>query len=191
MEQNQSVEEEVLIEDNKRIVNKGEISREELIKCTRLSAIRGGINFSIIGFLIAVVGFILLITTLNDKFDAKFLPYILIPAGIIIVLLPFILGLFANKFLDIQNKSISNGFKYKYQFDDDVMDITLDSGVAKLHTKLNYLLVYRVVYFGDIVFIYLNSSVVYMLKLSGFENKDEMNKVMLKIDKKYKVKNND
>jgi len=184
-------EKEIIEEESQRIVNKGEISREELIKCTRTSAIRGGLSFSIIGIIIAIIGIALLITTFSNSFDASFLPYILIPCGIIIAALPFVLGLFADKFLDNQNKSISGGFKYKYQFNDDGMDITLDSGVAKLHTKLNYLLIYKVTYFDDVVFIYLNSSVVYMLKLSGFENENDRNTAMKKVDKKYKVKNND
>ena len=174
-----------------RIVNKGEISREELIKATRSNAIRGGISFSIIGVIILVIGVILLITTLTNNFDASFLPYLLIPCGLIIAILPFVLGALSGKILDIQNKSISAGFKYKYQFNDDHMDITLDSGVAKNHIKLNYLLVYKVKYFDDLVFIYLNSSVVYMLKLSCFEKEEDKNIAMKKIDKNYKVKQND
>ena len=184
-------EKEILDDEVSRIVNKGEITREELIKCTRISAIRSGLSFSIIGVIIAIIGIALLITTFTDSFDASFLPYILIPCGIIIAVLPFVLGVFADKFLDKQNRSISTGFKYKYQFGEDGMDITLDSGVAKLHTKLNYLLIYKVSYFDDIVFIYLNSAVVYMLKLSGFENENDRNTAMKKVDKKYKVKNND
>lgn len=180
------------LQESKKIpINKGQISREELIKCIRTNTIKSSINFSFIGLIILVLGISLLVTTLTDGFDAKFLPYILIPCGILILALPFILGMFAPVFLDKQNNTIKDGFVYKYQFDDVYMDIVYDSGVAKLHTKLNYALISKVIYFNDVVFIYLNSTVVYMLKLSGFENKDEMNAVMKKIDRKYKVKKND
>lgn len=183
-----SLNKEVEHSEVKRIVNKGEITRSDLIKLTRNNSIRSGLSFSVIGVIITIIGVSLLVSTLTDNFDAKFLPYVLIPCGVIIAILPLILGLFASMFVDRQNRAIARGFKYKYQFDENEMDITLDSGVAKLHQKLNYLLVYKVQYFDDIVCVYLNSSVVYMFKLSGFENDDDKNKVMIKIDKNYKVK---
>ncbi len=177
------------IDDNReRIINKGEITRDDLVKVTRVNSIRGGLSFSIIGFVILLAGIVLLVTTLNNNYDASFLPYVLMPCGFIIAALPYVLGLFASKFVDIQNKAISNGFKYKYQFGEYEMDITLDSGVAKFYQKINYLLVYKVAYFDDVVCIYLNSSVVYMFKLSNFNNDEERNNVMKKIDKNYKVK---
>ncbi len=175
-------------ENNERIINKGEISRDDLIKVTRSNSVRGGLSFSIIGIIIFIAGVLLLITTLSNNYDASFLPYILMPCGFIIAALPYILGIFASKFVDIQNKAISYGFKYKYQFSENEMEITLDSTIAKFHQKINYLLIYKVAYFGDIVCVYLNSSVVYMFKLSNFNNDDEKNMVMKKIDKNYKVK---
>ncbi len=183
-----SLNEDTLSSNVKRIVNKGEITRNDLIKLTKNNSIRSGLSFSVIGVIISIIGVSLLVSTLTNNFDAKFLPYVLIPCGVIITLLPLILGLFAPVFVDKQNRAIAKGFKYKYQFDESEMDITLDSGVAKLHQKLNYLLIYKVQYFDDVVCIYLNSSVVYMFKLSGFENDLDKNKVMIKIDKSYKVK---
>ena len=108
-------EKEILDDEVSRIVNKGEITREELIKCTRISAIRSGLSFSIIGVIIAIIGIALLITTFTDSFDASFLPYILIPCGIIIAVLPFVLGVFADKFLD----NLYNNSEWGYGFSID------------------------------------------------------------------------
>ena len=65
------------LQESKRIpINKGQISREELIKCIRTNTIKSSINFSFIGLIILMLGIALLVTTLTDGFDAKFLPYI-------------------------------------------------------------------------------------------------------------------
>lgn len=174
------------------IINKGEITRDDLINTYKKSILKSSILFSIVGALTFIVGICFLFSYFGDK-DKNTLVYSLglILVGALIVGLPFIIILFVPSIMAKQNKGIIDGFKYKYLFSNDRVDITLVSDETKSHTTLKYSLISKTVTLGDMVTIYLNANVVYMFKLSGFETLDDKNKAMLKIDKKYKVKNND
>lgn len=180
--------------EEKNILNKGEITREDIIHFSRISMIKNTICFTLIGAILFILGFSLLIAHLaSSKNDNLLLFYSLglLVCGALIIGLPFVIVAILPSIMSRQNKSIINGFKYKYLFTNDTVDITLVSDVSKIHTSLNYLLIYKVKVFGDMVFIYLNSNVLYMLKLSGFENKEDMMFVAEKMNLKIKVKEND
>ena len=174
------------------IINKGEITREELLNTYKKSILKSSISFSIVGIIIAIIGLCFLFSYFDDK-DKLTLIYSLglILVGLLVVGLPFIIILFIPSIMAKQNKGIIDGFKYKYLFSNDRVDITLVSDETKSHTTLKYNLISKTVTHGDMVTIYLNANVVYMFKISGFNTIDDMNKAMLKIDKKYKVKNNE
>lgn len=191
MELNEEIDEFQI--EEKSIINKGEITRDEIIKASRRNLLKGSISFSVIGLIVFLVGFVLLITWLKNKDDNTTLYYsfAMMILGALVIGLPFIISLFLPSMLTSQNAAIMGGFKYKFLFTNNSVDITLVSDVSKTHTSLNYRLIKKVKVYGDIAFIYLNSNVVYMIKLSNFETKDDLNWAMKQMYYKFKVIKND
>lgn len=180
-----------MMENNEIIFNDGEISHEELIKYSRKSLYRNTLSFSIVGIIIFIIGFSLFITYFASGHDDTSL--IVYSVGLMICALlmaglPFLMALLLPKMMYKQNRSIIDGFKYHLEFGEKELNISLESPVAKTQTNINYLLVYKVRIYDDLVFVYLNSNVLYMFKLSGFSSRDEEIKAMKKIYIKYKVK---
>ncbi|MGM9970906.1 MAG: hypothetical protein ACI35W_00680 [Anaeroplasmataceae bacterium] len=175
---------------NESIKNECVISNEELVKISKKSIIYQTLSFSIIGIVFFVVGLIFLILRLASKIDSTYLILILVLmiCGALIALLPFIITIFMPAILKRQNQSIYEGFKSIIIFSNDTIDATTIASNAKSNNVFEYKHLYKVKIYDDIVFMYLNSNVLYMFKLSGFINDDEKNLVMNRI-LKNKVKN--
>jgi len=171
------------------IVNEESFSSEEIVTYSRKSIIRQTISFIVIGIIIFLAGVSMLILKLANAFDGEWLTWILLVCGALIIGLPFLLTLFLPKVLQRQNKALYQGFKYRYRFTDTTFTVSIESEDSKSVNKHPYKHLYRVNVIDDAVFIYINSSVLYMLKLSGFKSEEEKNKAMdLLINRKKATK---
>ncbi len=180
-----------ILDDNK-VVIKGEITNEDLLNTYKKNILKSTFSFTIIGVIILVLGLSFLIAFFANK-DKDMAMYgaFMLAVGALIVLMPFIFMLIIPKLLSKQNRGLINGFLYKYVFTNDNISVVLHSEETKTSTAFNYSLVYKCRIYGDIVCIYINSNVVYMFNINSFENEEDKIYVMQKLDKKYKVKNND
>ncbi len=155
------------------IINEESFSSDEIVRYSRKSIVRQTISFIVIGIIIFLAGFIMLILKLSKSFDGEWLIWILLVCGALIVGLPFILTLFLPKVLQKQNKALYSGFKYRYRFTDTSFTVSIESDDSKSVNKHAYRHLYKVNIIDDAMFIYINSSVLYMMKLSGFKSQED------------------
>lgn len=172
--------ENIIEEFDDIIVNKSEFTSEELIKASKKVIFKQTLSFSIIGAILMFLGLIFLIVKLVNKLDNTYLILIivLLLCGGLIVALPFVVSLFMPSIMKKQNQSIYNGFRTKVIFSEDNIDCTVESDDAKNSSKISYNLVYSVKIIDDVVYMYMNSNVLYMFKLSGFRSENDKNKAL-------------
>lgn len=165
------------------IINECEFTTEELVKSSKKAILRQTRSFSIIGAVLALLGFIFLLIKLIKKLENTYLILILVLllCGILIMILPYIITLFMPSLLKKQNQSIYDGFNVRILFSENEIDSTVIGKNAKSNNVFTYKHLYKVNIYGDVVFMYLNSNVLYMFKLSGFKTEEEKDVVLKRI----------
>lgn len=160
------------------IINEGSFSKEEIEKYYKMVFINQTIPFTLVGCLFLFAGILFLIFKFTKVLDLSFLIYIILGCGILIIVLPLILVKFIPKIIEKQNKGIIDGFNYKYEFFNDKFKVLLNSNDLLNDSVLKYSYIYQLKQFDDVLFIYLNSNVVYMLKLNLFSSEEEKDKAL-------------
>lgn len=161
----------------------GEFSHDDIIKCSKRAIIEQTKIFSYIGILFIVCGIMFIIFKFTKILDLSFLSFVILGCGILIVALPYIVLLFTPKILKRQNSSIIDGFKYKYEFNEENFYVLLESDNLKSENTLKYTYIYKTFIVDDVLMIYLNSNITYLLKLSDFNNDNEKDEIIKKISK--------
>lgn len=151
----------------------GEFNHDEIIKYSKKAMNDQTKVFSYIGYLFVVAGIMTIIFKYTKVVDLGFLAFLILGCGILIVVLPYIMIALTPKIIHKQNLSIINGFYYRYEFSDETFNVYLKSEDLKSENTFKYTYIYKIHKIEDIVYIYLNSNTMYMLKLNNISDEDK------------------
>lgn len=154
-------------------VCEGEFNHDEIIEYSKKAIMDQTKVFSYIGYLFTVAGIMLIVFKYTKILDLSFLAFLILACGILIVAIPYILAALTPKIMNKQNLSIINGFYYKYEFEEEVFHVYLKSEDLKSENTLKYSYIYKTYILDDVVYIYLNSNTMYMLKLNDISEDDK------------------
>lgn len=157
--------------------NETKLNQEELVRLLAKQTLPLSKFFVSVGSIVVLLSLLIIFW---DKEDPGL--YIAMTVLLSVGLVGLVLLYLGKKWLiKVSNKSLSNGVTYQYEFYDKGLRVDSILGEKTSTTQIQYVNLEKVIFRGEIVYLYFNNVSIFFVDLNNFneDEKEEVTKILM------------